>query len=81
MSLLKNNLAILPANRDPVDFCSALLWNDTRGDHEIADDIGISASTVWHWKNNPPLHGRISTVKKILVAYGWEIHYKRIKSK
>lgn len=79
MPLPKNNLAILPVNKDPVEFCSALLWNDTRAEHEIADDIGVSTSTVWYWKNTPPLYGRISTVKKILAAYGWEIHYKRIQ--
>lgn len=74
-------LVVLPVNKDPVLFCQDLLLKDSRNDREIAEDIGVSPSCIWYWRNTPPWHGRISTVKKILKHYGWEIHYKRLRSK
>ena len=74
-------LTTLPFNKDPVLFCQDLLLNDKRNDREIAEELELSASTIWYWRNEPRQHGRVSTVKKILNHYGWEIHYKRKKAR
>lgn len=74
----KQIIHTLPFNKDPVSFCTDLLWDDPHGEQIIAEEIGISRNTVWYWKNDPPTHAHITTIQKILKYYGWEIHYKRV---
>lgn len=73
----KGKVSALPFNKDPILFCQDLLLSDSSSDSFIAQEIEMSNCTIWRWRNDPPIFGRVKTMKAILDYYGWKLKYVR----